>query len=136
MHDLLKTPTIEELKKLKRWRTSTFWVCLIGYIGYYLCRKNLSAAVPLIGEAFSYTNSELGLIALSGEIAYAIGKFINGPMADKIGGKKIFILGMIGAITANFLFSIGSDLNYFICIWCVCRYFLSMGWGGANQNDW
>jgi OPA family glycerol-3-phosphate transporter-like MFS transporter len=129
----LRTPTIEELIRLKKWRLSTFWVCLIGYIGYYLCRKNLSAAVPLIGDAFSFSNTQLGLIALYGEIAYAIGKFINGPLADKIGGKKIFIIGMVGAICANFLFSMGSNLYYFISVWCVCRYFLSMGWGGLAK---
>jgi OPA family glycerol-3-phosphate transporter-like MFS transporter len=129
----LRIPTPEELIKLKKWRLSTFWVCLVGYIGYYLCRKNLSAAVPLIGDAFNYSNAQLGLIALYGEIAYAIGKFINGPAADKIGGKKIFLLGMVGAIIANFLFSMGSNLYYFIGVWCICRYFLSMGWGGLAK---
>lgn len=126
-------PNAEELIKLKRWRLSTFWVCLFGYVGYYICRKNLSAAIPLISEAFNYTNSELGLIALYSEIAYALGKFINGPLADKIGGKKIFLIGMLGAIGANFAFSLGSNLVYFICVWCICRYFLSMGWGGLTK---
>lgn len=133
MQGELRAPTAQELKKLKKWQLNTFWVCLIGYIGYYLCRKNLSAAIPLISTEFGYTNTELGLIALYGEIAYAIGKFINGPLGDKVGGKKIFLLGMIGAIIANLLFSIGSHLVYFICVWCICRYFLSMGWGGLTK---
>lgn len=133
MLHILRTPTPSELLLLKRWRLSTFWVCLIGYIGYYLCRKNLSAAIPLIGEAFSFTNSQLGLIALSGEVAYAIGKFINGPLADKVGGRKMFLTGMLGAICANFAFSTGSNLYFFIAVWCVCRYFLSMGWGGLAK---
>ncbi len=133
MQDALRTPTVEEFNLLKRWRISTFWVCLIGYIGYYLCRKNLSAAVPLIGQEFNYSNSDLGLIALSGEMAYALGKFINGPLGDKIGGKKIFLTGMVGAIVANLIFSQGSSLVYFIVVWCVCRYFLSMGWGGLTK---
>ncbi len=133
MSKTLRIPSADELVRLQRWRLSTFWVCLIGYIGYYICRKNLSAAVPLIGEEFNYSNSELGLIAFYSEIAYAIGKFINGPLGDRIGGKKIFLTGMIGAIGANFLFSIGSNLVYFIIIWCVCRYFLSMGWGGLTK---
>ena len=76
MQGSLRAPNAQELKVLKRWQLSTFWVCLIGYVGYYLCRKNLSAAIPLISSEFGYTNSELGLIALYGEISYAIGKFI------------------------------------------------------------
>ena len=122
-----------EHKLLMKWRLSTFWVCLIGYVGYYICRKNLSAAIPLISEAFNYSNSELGLIALYSEFAYAAGKFINGPLGDKIGGKKIYLLGMLGAIVSNLLFSFGSNLIYFIVIWCVCRFFLSMGWGGLTK---
>ena len=70
---------------LVRWRLSTFWVCLIGYVGYYLCRGNLSAAFPLLEQEFGFSNTQLGLIASLSEIAYAIGKFINGPLADKVG---------------------------------------------------
>jgi len=106
---------------------------LLGYIGYYICRKNLSAAFPLLSESFGYTNSELGLIALYSEIAYATGKFINGPLGDKIGGKKIFLLGMFGAIVSNFAFSFGNNLIYFIVVWSIARYFLSMGWGGLAK---
>jgi sugar phosphate permease len=133
MQESLRPPNPIELIKLKRWRLSTFWVCLMGYVGYYICRKNLSAAIPLMSVEFGFSNSELGLIALYSEIAYALGKFINGPLGDKIGGKKIFLIGMAGAIGANILFSFGSSLIYFICAWCVCRYFLSMGWGGLTK---
>ncbi len=127
---ILKDPTPVELISLKRWRMSVFWVCLVGYIGYYLCRKNLSAAFPLMTEEFGYTNSELGLIAFYSELAYAAGKIINGPLADRFGGRKLFLIGMLGAISCNLLFTLGSTLPYFIIIWCICRYFLSMGWGG------
>lgn len=122
------------LKRLRRWRNSTFMVMLFGYIGYYLIRQNLSAAFPLMEETFGYTNSQLGLIAALSEVAYAVGKFINGPLGDKIGGKKIFLLGMAGAIACNFLFAMGSTLPYFIIVWCLCRYFLSMGWGGIAKT--
>ena len=120
-------------QRLKFWRASTFWVIFIGYIGYYLCRKNLSAAFPLMSLEFGYSNSELGLIAAYSEIAYAIGKFVNGPLADKVGGKRIFLIGMGGAIVFNFIFAMSSTLLSFIVIWCLCRYFLSMGWGGLTK---
>ena len=76
----------EQQSQLVRWRLSTFWVCLVGYVGYYLCRGNLSAAFPLLEQEFGYSNTQLGLIASLSEIAYATGKFINGPLADKVGG--------------------------------------------------
>jgi sugar phosphate permease len=86
-----------------------------------------------MSEHFGYTNAELGLIALYSEISYAIGKFINGPLGDKIGGRKIFLLGLFGAIVSNFAFAMGSHLIYFMITWAICRYFLSMGWGGLAK---
>ena len=122
-----------ELKRLSRWRVSTFWVMLFGYIGYYLCRSNLSAALPLLSETFGYTKTELGAIGGWATLAYAIGKFINGPLGDKIGGRNIFLIGMVGAIGANIMFAMSTGLTTFTVIWCVNRFFLSMGWGGITK---
>ncbi len=121
-------------QRLFRWQLSTFWVLLVGYAGYYLCRGNLSAAFPLLAEGFGFSNTQLGLIASISEIAYACGKFINGPLADKIGGRRIFLIGMAGAIVWNIVFSLSASLAMFIAIWCCCRYFLSMGWGGLAKT--
>jgi sugar phosphate permease len=120
--------------RLKFWRTSTFFVMLFGYIGYYMIRQNLSAALPLMKTVFHYSNSDLGLIGASSEIVYALGKFINGPLADKLGGKKIFLLGMAGGILCNLAFAFGSSILWFTVVWCICRYFLSMGWGGVAKT--
>lgn len=121
-------------QRLLRWRVSTFWVCLIGYVGYYICRGNLSAAFPLLEQEFGYSNTQLGLIASLSEMAYAAGKFINGPLADRIGGRKIFLVGMAGAIFWNIIFALSASLTAFIVVWCCCRYFLSMGWGGLTKT--
>ena len=124
----------EENTRLLYWRTSTFWVMLIGYVGYYICRGNLAAAFPLLTQEFGYSNTQLGLIASLSEMAYAAGKFINGPLADKIGGRKIFLIGMAGAIFFNIIFAISASLTAFVIVWCFCRYFLSMGWGGLTKT--
>lgn len=123
-----------EGQRLLRWRTSTFWVMLIGYVGYYICRGNLSAAFPLLEQEFGYSNTQLGIIASLSEMAYAAGKFVNGPLADKIGGRRIFLVGMTGAIFWNIIFAMSGSLTAFIVVWCCCRYFLSMGWGGLTKT--
>ena len=105
-------------QRLLRWRTSTFWVMLIGYVGYYLCRGNLAAAFPLLEQEFGFSNTQLGLIASLSEMAYAAGKFINGPLADRIGGRKIFLVGMAGAIFWNIIFALSASLSVFIVVWC------------------
>jgi sugar phosphate permease/glycerophosphoryl diester phosphodiesterase len=102
---------------------------LLGYVGYYLVRGNLSVAIPLLSQEFGYSNTELAIILTFSEVAYAVGKFTTGPLADQIGGKKVFLLGMAGAIVCNLLFPLQVGIVYFTVVWCVCRYFLSMGWG-------
>ena len=131
--DSLLLPTPEQLKRLKRWRTSTFWVMLIGYIGYYLIRGNLPVALPLLSQEFGYSNTQLGYILTFSELFYALGKFTMGPIADQYGGKKLFMLGMIGAIILNFVFPLYPNLIYFTLIWCAARFFMSMGWGALAK---
>lgn len=41
---------------------------------------------------------------------------------------------MAGAVVFNLIFSLGSSLTFFITAWCLCRYFLSMGWGGLTKT--
>jgi sugar phosphate permease len=130
----LVEPTPSQLASLKRWRVSTFWVMLVGYVGYYLIRGNLPVALPLISQRFGYTNTELGTILTFSELAYALGKFTTGPLADQMGGKKIFLYGMFGGILFNFVFPLGDGLLYFTVIWCLVRFFLSMGWGGIAKT--
>jgi sugar phosphate permease len=131
---LLVEPNAETLRTLTRWRISTFWVMLVGYIGYYLVRGNLPVAMPLLTKEFGYTNTDLGKILTFSELAYAFGKFTTGPLADSLGGKRIFLVGMVGGVVFNFLFPLHSGLLYFTLIWCIVRYFLSMGWGGIIKT--
>ncbi|HEY8269982.1 MAG TPA: MFS transporter [Pseudobdellovibrionaceae bacterium] len=130
----LINPTAQQKKSLERWRLSTFWVMLIGYIGYYIGRGNLPVALPLLSKEFGYSNTDLGIILTLSELAYALGKFTTGPLADKVGGKLIFIIGLVGAIVFNLLFPLFSSIFMFTVIWCFCRYFLSMGWGGIIKT--
>lgn len=106
---------------------------LIGYIGYYIVRGNLPVALPLLSQEFGYSNTQLAYILTYSELFYAIGKFTTGPLADQIGGKKIFMLGFVGAIVFNLAFPLYPHLYYFVAIWCAARYFLSMGWGGLAK---
>lgn len=127
-------PTPHQKLILQRWRTSTFWVMLIGYIGYYIGRSNLSVALPLLSQTFGYSNQQLGIILTLSELSYALGKITLGPLADKFGGKRIFLIGLTGAIALNLIFSACSTLFMFALVWSLCRFFLSMGWSGVIKT--
>ena len=74
--------TESEIGRLTRWRVSTFWVMLLGYVGYYLCRKNFSVVMPLLTEELGFSNTDFaGVIFLYG-LFYALGQFLEAGQDD------------------------------------------------------
>ena len=54
----------------------------VGYVGVYLCRKNLAVAMPMLQQSFGATKGQVGIVASVGTLAYAAGKVIIGPFVD------------------------------------------------------
>lgn len=120
-------------KNINQWQASTAISLFVGYSGYYLCRSNLSIITPLLIQEYAHkgVNKEvIGQIAALGVVFYAVGKLINGVLGDFIGGKKVFILGMVGSIVATVIFGVGNGLLIFGATWALNRLIQSMGWGG------
>jgi OPA family glycerol-3-phosphate transporter-like MFS transporter len=110
---------------------------LTGYAGYYLCRSDLSVAMPLLisdlaarGLLPSVAKVQLGGIASLGVLAYAVAKVPSGWLADSLGGRRNFLFGMGGAIFFTVLFGIGGGLPIFTLAWIGNRFVQSLGWAG------
>src|SRR5262249_1748037 len=106
-----------------------------GYAGYYLCRSNLSVTLPLIiddlvsrGVDPSVARVRLGTIASIGVLAYALTKFFGGSVADAIGGRRNFLLGMAGSVACTLLFALGGGLPSFTVAWTLNRSVQALGW--------
>jgi OPA family glycerol-3-phosphate transporter-like MFS transporter len=119
------------------WQGCTVALLAIGYAGYYLCRSDLAVTLPLlIGELARHgmtpdaAKIELGGIASLGVLAYAIGKFPSGWLADLLGGKHNFLGGMAGAILFTILFGMSGGLPLFTLAWIGNRALQSLGWAG------
>ncbi len=122
---------------MKKWRAITVALLVIGYAGYYLCRSDLSVAMPLLiaelgrhGIAPNVARVQMGTIASLGVFAYAIGKFPSGWLADFLGGKRNFLFGMAGAILFTILFGLAGGIPVFTLAWMGNRAVQSMGWAG------
>lgn len=110
---------------------------VIGYSGYYLCRSNLAVVLPLILTEFAargipadQTQIRLGGIASLGVLAYAIGKFIAGPLAGKLGGRRSFLGGMLGSVLCTIAFAVAGAFPLFTMAWIANRAVQSFGWAG------
>src|ERR1700704_5805794 len=69
------------------------------YAFLYMGRYNLAVAKNALGSLMS--NEEFGLIFAAGTVTYAFSFLINGPLVDKIGGKKGILIAALGASAAN-----------------------------------
>ena len=108
-----------------------------GYSAYYLCRSNLAIAAPLLIREFAgqgLNKEVMGRIASVGVLFYAAGKIVNGVLGDFLGGKKIFLLGMVGSAVATVAFGLGQGVAVFFGAWAVNRLVQSMGWAGLVKT--
>jgi OPA family glycerol-3-phosphate transporter-like MFS transporter len=124
-------------QRLAVWQGSTVALMALGYAGYYLCRSDLSVAMPLLiqelarhGVPATDAKVQLGSVASLGVLAYALGKFPSGWLADRLGGRRNFLWGMTGAILFTLLFSLGGGIPLFTLAWMGNRAVQSMGWSG------
>jgi sugar phosphate permease len=124
-------------RRLAFWQGLTITLLFIGYAGYYLCRSDFSVSLPLIidelaarGMNANEAKIRLGAVSSFGVLAYAIGKFFLGGMADFLGGRRNFLTGMGGAILFTLLFSLGGGMPIFTVAWIGNRLVQSTGWAG------
>ena len=90
-------------KSLKWWQWETLLVTMGGYALYYVIRKNLSIAMPLLGE-IGVSKVQLGAFLTAGGIVYGVGRFLNGIVADRNSARKVMATGLFICSAVNMLF--------------------------------
>jgi sugar phosphate permease len=122
---------------MRFWQAVTVALLVTGYAGYYLCRSDLSVALPLLIQEMAAhgippdeATTRLGTIASFGVLAYAIGKFPSGGLADFLGGRRNYLFGMAGSVLFTFLFGVAGGIPLFTLAWIGNRGVQSLGWAG------
>ncbi|MBD3168670.1 MAG: MFS transporter [candidate division Zixibacteria bacterium] len=88
-----------------RFRRFLNWFPLgLSYAFLYMGRYNLTVSKVALGDLM--TKEDFGIIFAAGTITYAFAFLINGPLTDRIGGKKGMLIGLTGAAIANALLGI------------------------------
>lgn len=121
-----------------RRRRSMNWLTLgLMYSAMYMGRYNLPFANPLLSKTYNWDKIQVGGIISPALLAYGIFAILNGPIADRIGGRKAILVGGIGTVIFNFMFGLGAYMeflgrgplliSYFAGIWMINCYFQSFG---------
>jgi len=123
-------------RRLLAWQILIVTLLMTGYAGFYICRSNFSVTLPLIirdlgehGVPAAQARIRLGQIVSLGVLAYALGKFFLGGLADLWGGKRQFLAAMGGAVLFT-LIAAGGGLQIFAAAWIANRLVQSAGWAG------
>ncbi len=92
-----------------RRRRTINWMSLgLLYAFFYMTRYNYTAVAPLLADLLGWRNTELGVFETMMPLVYGLSVVLNGPLADRIGGKKAFLFGAIGVAAMNLLFGAAS----------------------------
>ncbi|WP_066310773.1 MFS transporter [Bacillus sp. FJAT-29814] len=86
----------------------------------------LSFIIAALQKEWSLTPGQMGWIGSINSIGMAVGAFVFGLMADKIGRKHVFIITLL-------LFSVGSGASAFatgLTVFLILRFLVGMGLGG------
>ena len=87
-------------------RNRTFWGVTVAYSLYYVCRMSLSVVKqPLIDEGV-LTAGQLGVIGSALLFVYAVGKFMNGFIADYCNIRRFMFTGLAISAGINLLMGI------------------------------
>ena len=100
--------TPEQQKKFKYWQWRTIIGTMIGYIFFYLIRKNFSFAMPGLTAEYGITKASLGMILSLGGFLYGVSKLFNGMLADRINGRWHMVTGLIGSTITAFGIGFGT----------------------------
>jgi OPA family glycerol-3-phosphate transporter-like MFS transporter len=74
------------------------------YAFLYMGRYNLNVCKNALGSVMS--KEDFGLIFAAGTVTYALSFLVNGPLVDKIGGKKGIIIAAVGSSLANIVLGV------------------------------
>ena len=88
---------------MKQWQKRIFWTVWITYFAYYLCRYNMPMAKTRLCETFQWDTAQFGMILSALTVAYAVGQFVSGQLADRFGARLMASMGVAGSVAMNLL---------------------------------
>ena len=102
--------TAEQQKKFKYWQWRTIAGTMIGYIFFYLIRKNFSFAMPGLTAEFGISKAALGGVLSAAGFLYGLSKLLNGMLADRINGRWHMVTGLAVSTATAFVIGYGAEI--------------------------
>ncbi|MDM8007613.1 MAG: MFS transporter [Phycisphaerae bacterium] len=122
---------IRDAAKVERqyayWRQRILYASLIGYAVFYLVRKNLPIAMPVMQETMGVTKADLGLFLTLHGVLYGVSKFANGFLGDRTNPRWFMALGLLLSAMMNIFCGFTGAALTFGVFWVMNGWFQGMG---------
>ncbi|HDL8270342.1 TPA: MFS transporter, partial [Yersinia enterocolitica] len=115
-------------KKFITLRWGTFLSMTVAYVMFYVCRLSFTVAKSALVE-IGITPTELGMIGSALFFCYAIGKLVNGFIADHANVVRFMSLGLLLSAGMNFMMGTTTNALLLTLFWGINGWAQSMGVG-------
>ena len=130
-----KVPASEVDGTYRRLRTRTFWGVTVAYTLYYVCRMTLGVVKQPLIDGGVLTAGQLGIIGSAFYFVYAVGKFLNGFIADYCNIRRFMAVGIGVSALMNLILGLLGQWSWpsgllfaaFSLLWGVNGWMQSMG---------
>lgn len=124
----LRSEDPQEIRRdYNRLRWSVFLSTTLGYGCFYTCRLSFSVAKKPMLDAGVLDASQMGRIGFVLLFVYALGKFINGFLADRSNIRRFMSTGLLVSAFVNILFGFTTLFWAFVVLWAINGWFQSIG---------
>ncbi len=113
--------------RTNRTKWAVFTAATLGYGLFYVCRLSLNVVKKPIVDTGYLTETELGIIGSALFFSYAIGKFVNGFLADRVNVRYLMAGGLLVAALVNAALGFAVPFWAFVILWAVNGWFQSVG---------
>ncbi|HBR2711654.1 TPA: MFS transporter [Klebsiella pneumoniae] len=114
--------------RFRRVRWQTFIAMTLAYVTFYVCRLSFTVAKSALVE-LGITPTELGMIGSALFFSYAIGKLVNGFIADHANVVRYMSLGLLLSAGMNLMMGMTTNALLLAIFWGINGWAQSMGVG-------
>lgn len=122
--------------KAFRQRRAANWLALgLTYATMYMGRYNFGLVNKSLSDRYGFDTKQIGAIISTASLIYGLSAIFNGPIADRIGGRRAMLIGVFGGAVFNLAFGLGAYvgavdsktllIGYFATMWSLNMYFQS-----------
>jgi phosphoglycerate transporter family protein len=111
----------------RTWQWKVLFSSIVGYATFYLVRKNLSIAMPIMEEDLGISKTGLGMFLTLHGVLYGVSKFGNGFFADRCNARAFMVIGLVASAVINVFFGLSSAVITLGVLWMINGWVQGMG---------